>query len=348
MELGNKIRQLRYRANLTQEQLAERLGLSAQAVSKWENAAAMPDISLLPELAAIFGVSIDELFDLTAEQKLRRIENRMDTEEELDADVFREYEEFLKARAAAGEDRQHALSLLAYLYHHRLEADARRVSAYAREAILLAPGKKDSQWLLDKAEGAVSWDWNISNHRRVIDFYRQAIAADAGEPKSPLPYYYLIDNLLADGRTEEAAAAIEELERLPGHKPMLARVYRAHIALGEYDEKRADAIIEQALKDFGPESGIFFEAAQYYARKCAYDRAVELYEASYAADEKPRFIDALQGIAAIWEIRGEYRRAAETCERMLTNLREEWHFNDETVVRDTERERDRLLARAGH
>ena len=48
MELGKKIRQLRFRAGLTQEQLAEKLGLGAQAVFKWENAAAMPDITALP------------------------------------------------------------------------------------------------------------------------------------------------------------------------------------------------------------------------------------------------------------------------------------------------------------
>lgn len=343
MELGNTIRRLRYRANLTQEQLAERLGLSAQAVSKWETAAAMPDIGLLPELAEVFGVTIDELFDLTAEQKLRRIENRMDVEEELDADVFREYEEFLKARIAAGEDRQRSLSLLAHLYHHRMEADARRVSAAAREAIRLAPGKKDCQWLLDKAEGAVCWDWNVNNHSKVIAFYREVIAGDKSSPKAPGPYCYLIDNLLADHRAQEAAAALAEYERLPGHKPFLAAVYRAHIALAEYDEKRADALMEQALRDFADEPGVLFEGAQYYARKCDYDRAIELYEASYAADEKPRFCDALQGIAAIREIRGEYREAAGTCERILKNLREEWHFSDETIVLETERERDRLL-----
>lgn len=41
MELGNKIKQLRFKAGLTQEQLAEQLGVSAQAVSKWENAVAI-------------------------------------------------------------------------------------------------------------------------------------------------------------------------------------------------------------------------------------------------------------------------------------------------------------------
>ena len=83
MELGKKIRQLRFKACLTQEQLAEKLGIGPQSVSKWENAVAMPDITTLPLLAEIFGVSIDELFDLSNEQRLNRIENCMDMEADL-------------------------------------------------------------------------------------------------------------------------------------------------------------------------------------------------------------------------------------------------------------------------
>ena len=55
MELGKKIRQLRFKAGMTQEQLAEKLGIGPQSVSKWENAVAMPDISLLPKLAEEIG-----------------------------------------------------------------------------------------------------------------------------------------------------------------------------------------------------------------------------------------------------------------------------------------------------
>ena len=47
--------------NLTQDQLAEQMGVSSQAVSKWENDLSCPDISLLPSLSDLFGISIDEL-----------------------------------------------------------------------------------------------------------------------------------------------------------------------------------------------------------------------------------------------------------------------------------------------
>ena len=62
--LNKNIAELRKDAGLTQEQLATKLGLSYQAVSKWENGLSCPDVMLLPRLAEIFGVSIDALFGL--------------------------------------------------------------------------------------------------------------------------------------------------------------------------------------------------------------------------------------------------------------------------------------------
>lgn len=59
--LGKRIMQNRKRLNLTQDQLAEQLGVTAQAVSKWENDQSCPDIAMLPRLAEIFGISTDEL-----------------------------------------------------------------------------------------------------------------------------------------------------------------------------------------------------------------------------------------------------------------------------------------------
>ena len=68
MNIGNKIRELRKRRGITQEQLAESIGISFQAVSKWENNIALPDITLVPVLASYFGVSMDELFDFNLKE----------------------------------------------------------------------------------------------------------------------------------------------------------------------------------------------------------------------------------------------------------------------------------------
>ena len=59
--LGKRISFWRKQLKLTQDQLAEQLGVTAQAVSKWENDQSCPDINMLPKLGQIFGISTDEL-----------------------------------------------------------------------------------------------------------------------------------------------------------------------------------------------------------------------------------------------------------------------------------------------
>ena len=67
--LGKRIVQNRKRLGLTQDALAEKLGVTAQAVSKWENDQSCPDITMLPRLAAVFGVTTDALLGLEAPAK---------------------------------------------------------------------------------------------------------------------------------------------------------------------------------------------------------------------------------------------------------------------------------------
>ena len=61
MELGNKILQLRKKYNLSQEQLAEKINVARQTISKWELGETSPDIKQAKELSKIFNVSLDEL-----------------------------------------------------------------------------------------------------------------------------------------------------------------------------------------------------------------------------------------------------------------------------------------------
>ena len=71
--MGKQIRAGRQRSSLTQEKLAETLGVTPQAVSKWERGESLPDIALLPELSAAMGLTMDELFESSAETHLRLI-----------------------------------------------------------------------------------------------------------------------------------------------------------------------------------------------------------------------------------------------------------------------------------
>ena len=62
MTIGKNIADLRKSNGMTQEQLAETLGVSSQTVSKWENEVTMPDIMLLPVIAGCFDITVDELY----------------------------------------------------------------------------------------------------------------------------------------------------------------------------------------------------------------------------------------------------------------------------------------------
>ena len=59
--LGKRIMAERKKLGLTQDKLAETLGVTAQAVSKWENDQSCPDITMLPRLSELFGITVDEL-----------------------------------------------------------------------------------------------------------------------------------------------------------------------------------------------------------------------------------------------------------------------------------------------
>ncbi len=82
LNIGENIRRLRRGMDMTQEQLADKLGVAYQSVSRWENGTTYPDMELLPALSSIFGVTVDELLGMEESKKKEQIEAR-----------FREYNE---------------------------------------------------------------------------------------------------------------------------------------------------------------------------------------------------------------------------------------------------------------
>ncbi|MBR4053997.1 MAG: helix-turn-helix domain-containing protein [Clostridia bacterium] len=78
IQLGEKIKQLRKQKNISQEVFANYLGVSFQAVSKWENGNTLPDITMVPAIASFFGVSTDELFDFNLYEIEKNVEAIVD------------------------------------------------------------------------------------------------------------------------------------------------------------------------------------------------------------------------------------------------------------------------------
>ena len=69
LTLGQKIRELRKRDGRTQEALAEALGVTSQAISRWEANGGYPDMELIPAIANYFNISIDELFGYSKDRQ---------------------------------------------------------------------------------------------------------------------------------------------------------------------------------------------------------------------------------------------------------------------------------------
>ena len=74
IKLGEKIKSLRKQKNISQEVFANYLGVSFQAVSKWENGNTMPDVTMIPAIASFFGISTDELFDFNLFETEKQVE----------------------------------------------------------------------------------------------------------------------------------------------------------------------------------------------------------------------------------------------------------------------------------
>ncbi len=122
MDIGKKIKNLKSQKGITQETLADLLSVSPQAVSKWETGAAMPDILLLPELAITFGITLDELFDLNTEQRMKRIQNMLWDERELSPDSVKSETAFLLDLALKEPENAECLKLLAEMENHQAKA----------------------------------------------------------------------------------------------------------------------------------------------------------------------------------------------------------------------------------
>lgn len=89
IKIGEKIKQLRHRDGRTQEDLANTIGVSPQAISRWEASGGYPDMELIPAIANYFNVSIDELFGYSKEREeklkiiLKKAESAINAQEDM-------------------------------------------------------------------------------------------------------------------------------------------------------------------------------------------------------------------------------------------------------------------------
>lgn len=327
LEIGKKIKTLRVQKGLTQEDLAAKLNMSSQAVSKWENNVTMPDIGLLPRLSVIFGVTIDELFALTDDIHLERIENMITTESFISKDDFAYAEQFLKEKLHDNERRSQSLTLLAELHLHRSEEHREFASRFAKEALAEAPHHKRNHNALRDAEKGVLLDWNFSNHHKLIAYYKDFVQA---HPDYWRGYVLLLNYLLADGRCAEAREVLEQLNEI--HPGYLYQLYGGLICKEEGNLPQAFLLWDQMTEKYPDDWRVWSFKGDCMARLSRYEEAIAYYGKGHELQPSPQYTDSLIAISQIYEIQGSYDKTIEKLEEIITLLERDWTITEGKTV----------------
>ena len=340
IDIGTKIKQLRLRRGLTQEMLGNALNVSTQAVSKWENGLTMPDIQLLPDLAVLFGVSIDALFSLSDESRMVRIENMLEDVRFLSTQEFDTTEQFLKTKLQSPDTKARATLLLAQLYAKRSSEYSELAAPLARQALLLNPDAKEAHGAIFDAEGCPHSDWNMANYWELIEFYREFLQQ---YPDNPRTYLWLMDLLIHDGRTAEARRYLAQMDRL--EHTFRTDLYEGLIAKEECDLPRALACWEHMTQEY-PDYWMSWSCrADCMAQLQRYDEAVECYAKALELQPYPKYVDMPEAMAQIAEIRGDLQTAIRMREKCIELCRTDWDLTEGELVDCHRREIQRLQSK---
>ena len=278
MTINENIRKLRLQKRLSQESLGELLGVSAQAVSKWEQGITSPDISLLPAIAECFGVTIDSLFEGVTvrkypgyggeRQELFAIyESGKGTEED-----FRRAKEAFANVILSGKAMTD--DYLSYGTLHRIRAfrDIEIALYYYRRAIKEGNEKRD-EWWMTAHQLITTLLFRLGRAEEAIAEHRKWCEEEPDVAWAHVSYSCALENA---GRLEEAWEELEIAIRLdPEDGNVLTAAGDVCAKLGRYEEAIGywDRVPEN------PHSiSHLFSKAEMYAGIGEKEKAVEQYE----------------------------------------------------------------------
>lgn len=337
MNIGNQIKTLRLEKKVKQEELAEYLGVSAQAVSKWETGASTPDITLLPGIATYFGIAIDELFALPDDTQYERIENMFFHERRIHPDTFAQSVRFLNDQIAKDANNARAYEDLAYLYNHRASSDHAEASEYAKRALGLNPESKGGWVAFLEANNGVCGDEWYDNHFTVIQYFKEFLKKN---PKNFQGLYALIENLLADQRYDEAIPYIKEIAEVRNNHQAL--MYSGDVAFGHGEIEKAKELWNKAVESHPDEWQAYCSRADRFKKIGFIKEAIADYEKCVEMQDAPHITDGLYSLAQLHEVQGDYKAAIYDNERIIKYLASDFDVTDGEEVDSRKREIERL------
>lgn len=330
--IGVNIRRMRIEREMTQEELANFAGVSFQAVSKWETGTTMPDIALLPCLAELFGVRIDDLFGITDRDELARVERIIDNEKLTDEN-FAYAKKVLDKAIENTPDDTRILKIYARLYLAKNQQNR----LFARK--LLCQGMKTCP---DNGEIFQLYAQVCGINRSIFDsgcgdFIRDCEAYLDIAPKNTALYELLISALIETRQFAHADEIIALYER--NTDSSMPRIFRGDI---EMLQGNIDAAVEHWNGVSENDHKGQYEIGERFLRICDYKCAETAFERSFVASEQPRDLSAVYSLAFMYDRLKNREKAAEMWQRIIKVLASDWNITDGETVEWAKRELERL------
>lgn len=338
MNIGNQIKALRMRKDVTQEAVAEHFNISPQAVSKWECGQSVPDIGMLPGLSAYFGVTIDELFALSDETRIERIQNMIwDVRFLNPADVENE-RQFLLEKARREPENGDPHCMLAQLEIHLAKEHSIRAQEYALEIFKRKNGTAMGCYYLGKAMGGVHVDPRHNTHNALISYYKECLEKYSDKR---MTYGHLVSQLIDDHRLAEAQRYCDEMEKAFPDDYFMT-VHKIKVAIARSDLKAAREMMH-AMDEKHPDDwniqhwigDLLTLAGEYDTAKAHYRRSIELLP-------MPRYVDPIDSLAQCCEMDGDIEGAIAARKFELEVSDKDWNCTTGETVDYIHREIARL------
>lgn len=187
LTISENIRRMRTESGLTQEQLAENVGVSAQAVSRWENGSSYPDITLLPVLANYFGISTDTLLGADTAKKQEEVNKILEHIKEFHRNGQAEESiSYIRNKLREFPDSADITYQLAYSLNKKINtlSDNKEVTDLTNEVIDLCKRAI-------KLDGGRSWITHACRQKLCFSFVRLGKAEKAREIAESMPTWWL-------------------------------------------------------------------------------------------------------------------------------------------------------------
>jgi len=336
--LGSVIKRLRNEQGVTQDALAEYLGISYQAVSKWETGTTLPDITLLPKLAVFFGVRIDELFSVDHEDELERIDAMLQRETMTDQN-YAYAKRILDGILRESPKNVEVMKRYAKVYLAKTNTDLITAGRMLEKAMELAPMDEEVYSLYRSVRGGSEYKYHSDNDWfiRVCEPYARKY------PQNISLYRMLIEAMISKkyfDRAEELLGAV----KFTGENKHMKEVFLGDISLAKGEEAMAKEIWSTIPKtDWLGQ----YETGERFNRLNDYERAIECFNQAYDAQTAPRKMDMMYSLAFLYKKLGRFAEAKKEWELIIEGLISDYGMdeedNDITWAKDEITQLEKLL-----